>query len=110
MFDDLKKNFKGDIDTTDETLTTYSHDASLFEIRPEVVVYPKDTEDIQNLVKWVNDNKKKYPTLSITARAAGTCMSGGSINDSIIMDTTRSYRSKKLNRMPSVPSSKTVKR
>ena len=89
MFDELKKVFKGDIDVTDATLTAYSHDASLFEIRPEVVVFPKDSEDVQNLVKWVKDNKTKHPTLSITARAAGTCMSGGSINDSIIMDTTR---------------------
>lgn len=89
MFEDLKKVFKGDIDISDATLTAYSHDASLFEIRPEVVVFPKDSEDIQNLVTWVRDNKAKYTTLSITARAAGTCMSGGAINDSIIMDTTR---------------------
>jgi FAD/FMN-containing dehydrogenase len=88
-FDSLKKVFKGDIDLTDESLTTYSHDASLFEIRPEVVVFPKDKEDVSNLVKWVNENKAKYPTLSITARAAGTCMSGGSIGSSIILDTTR---------------------
>lgn len=89
MFDDLKKVFTGDIDTADATLDAYSHDASLFEIRPQVVVYPKNTADVQALVAWVRDNKAKYPNLSITARAAGTCMSGGSINDSIIMDTTR---------------------
>ena len=89
MFDSLKKHFKGDIDTSDATLRLYSHDASLFEIRPEVVVFPKDSEDVQALVTWVRDNKRQYPHLSITARAAGTCMSGGSINDSIIMDTTR---------------------
>ncbi len=89
MFEDLKKNFKGDIDVSDATLSAYSHDASLFEIRPQVVVFPKDSADIQVLVKWVNENKAKYPSLSITARAAGTCMSGGAINDSIIMDTTR---------------------
>ncbi len=89
MFDDIKKVFKGDIDVTDATRDTYSHDASLFEIRPQVVVFPRDSADVQALVSWVRDNKAKYPTLSITARAAGTCMSGGSINDSIIMDTTR---------------------
>jgi len=88
-FDSLREVFKGDIDLTDESLTTYSHDASLFEIRPEVVVFPKDKEDVSNLVKWVNENKAQYPTLSITARAAGTCMSGGSIGSSIILDTTR---------------------
>jgi FAD/FMN-containing dehydrogenase len=88
-FTSLKSFFKGDIDMTDETLEKYSHDASLFEIRPEVVMFPKDTLDIQNLIKWVNENKAKYPTLSITARAAGTDMSGGAIGSSIILDSTR---------------------
>lgn len=89
MFDELKKTFKGEIDISDATLEAYSHDASLFEIRPEVVVFPMDSADVQTLVAWVRDNKTKYPNLSITARAAGTCMSGGALNDSIIMDTTR---------------------
>jgi FAD/FMN-containing dehydrogenase len=89
MFESLKKYFTGDIDISEETLTAYSHDASLFEIKPEVVVFPKTTQDVEHLVSWVRDNRAERPELSITARAAGTCMSGGSINDSIIMDTTR---------------------
>ncbi len=89
IFDTLKPDFKGDIDTLDATLSTYSHDASLFEIKPKVVVYPKDAEDIKTLVKWVNANKKQDPSLSITARSAGTDMSGGAIGSSIIMDFTR---------------------
>ncbi len=88
-FDSLKPVFKGDIDVTDKTLTEYSHDASLFEVKPEVVLFPKDKEDVKNLVKWVNENKTAYPALSITARAAGTCMSGGAIGSSIILDFTR---------------------
>ncbi len=89
---DFKKDLsfiKGEVDVSSATKDAYSHDASVFEIRPQVVVFPKDKEDISNLVKWVNDHKKEDPTLSITMRAAGTCMSGGSINDSIIVDTTK---------------------
>jgi FAD/FMN-containing dehydrogenase len=89
IFDSLKPDFKGDIDTLDTTLDTYSHDASLFEIRPRVVVYPKDAEDIKTLVRWVNDNKKQDPTLSITARSAGTDMTGGAIGSSIVVDFIR---------------------
>ncbi len=87
--DEIKKFFKGDIDTTNETLEKYSHDASVLVVRPQVVLFPKDSNDIQVLVKWVNENKTKYPELSITARAAGTCMSGGAIGESIIIDFTR---------------------
>jgi FAD/FMN-containing dehydrogenase len=64
---------------------TYSHDASLFEVIPQVVVMPKDDEDVANLVKFVAENKYHEPSLSLTGRAAGTDMSGGSINDSIIV-------------------------
>jgi FAD/FMN-containing dehydrogenase len=95
-FDSLKPLFKGDIDLLEETLNAYSHDASLFEVRPEVVMFPKDKEDVKNLVKWVNQynknnvsNNPAQPALSITARAAGTCMSGGAIGNSIILDFTR---------------------
>ncbi len=89
MKDQIKKFFKGDIDDSIETLKTYSHDASLFEIMPKLVVYPKNAEDVKELVRWVKENKKNDSTLSITARSAGTDMSGGAINDSIIMDFTR---------------------
>jgi FAD/FMN-containing dehydrogenase len=85
----LQALFKGDITKDDETLEKYSHDASLFEVRPKVVVYPKDTEDIKALVRLVTEHKKINPTLAITPRAAGTDMTGGSIGNSIILDVTR---------------------
>jgi len=85
----LKKSFSGDIESKEETLKKYSRDASLFEIKPKLVIFPKNSEDVKTAVKWVNDNKEKDPSLSITARSAGTCMSGGSLNESVIIDFTR---------------------
>lgn len=79
----------GDIDISQKTLELFSHDASLFEVKPQVVIFPKNSLDVQAVVKWVSENKKDNPTLSITARSAGTDMSGGAINDSIILDFTR---------------------
>lgn len=89
MKQEIQKFFKGEVEDSDEVLTKYSHDASVLEVRPELVLFPKDTEDVKNIVKWVNENKTKYPNLAITARCAGTCMSGGSIGESIILDFTR---------------------
>ncbi len=89
MKNEIKKFFKGEVEDDEETLLKYSHDASLLEVRPKLVVFPKDKEDVKTLVKWVNENKTKYPRLSITARCAGTDMSGGAIGESIIMDFTR---------------------
>ena len=88
---DLKAVFAGDIDASDETRELYSHDASLFELKPKVVVYPKDTADIKQLVKWVNEHRDDIPGLSITPRSAGTDMSGGAIGESIVADMTRYF-------------------
>ena len=86
---ELAKIIKGDVDTTDETREFYSHDASLFELKPQVVVFPKDGEDVQAIVQFAREHKKDVPNLSVTARSRGTDMSGAAINDSIIMDTSR---------------------
>lgn len=81
----LRKIISGDVVVDEKTLSTYSHDTSLFEVRPQAVIFPKNDEDVAALVKWVATNKSKYPDLSITARSGGTDMSGGAINDSIIL-------------------------
>jgi FAD/FMN-containing dehydrogenase len=78
--------FEGDIDNSDQTREFYSHDASLFELVPQVVVFPKNTADLQRLVAAVNECRGEIPGLSLTARSAGTCMSGGAINDSVVVD------------------------
>jgi len=87
--EEILKFFRGDADDSEETLVKYSHDASLLEVRPQIVLFPKDVDDIKNLVKWVATNKEKYPDLSITCRCAGTDMSGGAIGESIILDFSR---------------------
>lgn len=86
---ELTKIFKGDIDTTEETREFYSHDASLFELKPQVVAFPKDVDDIKSLVKFVMQNKQQNADLSITPRSRGTDMSGGAIGESIVLDVSR---------------------
>lgn len=75
-----------DIKTDPKTLSKYSRDASIFDVRPKVVVRPGSSKEIESLVKFVSHSKKDDPEISITPRAAGTCMSGGSLNESIILD------------------------
>lgn len=85
----LSQVFKGELDVSDETREFYSHDASLFELKPEVVAFPKDAEDLKAVVKFVNDNRKDNPELSITPRSRGTDMGGGAIGQSIVLDVSK---------------------
>lgn len=89
--EEIKTFFKGEVFDDHSTLKTYSKDASLFEVTPKLVVYPQDTEDVEALVKYVNENKATDPSLSITIRSAGSCMSGGSLNESIIVDVMKHF-------------------
>lgn len=85
----LKAGFKGELDDSAEAKDLYSHDASLFEIKPQLVVFPKDGKDVEALVTLAATEKKHAPHLSITGRSAGTDMAGGAINDSIIVSFTK---------------------
>lgn len=85
---DLKKLVKGAVRTDLQTRRRVSRDASIFELMPEVVVEPKDTSDVQKLVKYVTKHKKQSPKLSITPRSAGTDMSGGAVGNSILIEMT----------------------
>lgn len=84
----IPKEFKGDIDERKETLDIYSEDTSIFKITPKLVVCPKDTADLRILIHFV---RTQHGKLSLTARGAGTDMSGGPLTDSIVVDFTRYF-------------------
>ncbi len=87
--EEIQKFFKGEVFDDNETLTKYSHDASLFEVRPKLVVFPKNSDDLKSLVKFIAEKKAENPEISLTMRSAGSDMTGGPLNESIIADTTK---------------------
>lgn len=89
LLEQLKKQVKGTVSDDQNTLSENSHDASIFEVTPRVVIFPQNYDDVKNVVKFVNVNKKENPYLSITCRSAGTDMSGGALNESIILSFTK---------------------
>jgi len=84
---DLEKLISGDVTDDEKILKTFSRDASVFEIMPQLVVSPKNVSDIKKLVNYADHNVKKG--VSLTPRAAGTCMSGGSLTHSVMVDTMK---------------------
>ena len=99
IYKELSNIFKGELDTSPAAIEKYSHDASLFELVPQVVGHPKNSKDIQAVVRWINDNKKQHPELSVTPRSAGTDMSGGAIGESVVLDmTTHMNQLKKISK------------
>lgn len=89
LSEELRAVVRGEVDDSPATLEKNSRDASLFKVTPEAVVRPLDAKDVCALVGFVNQ-KKQVPKahISLTARAAGTDMSGGPLTDSVVVDMT----------------------
>lgn len=93
--EDLVKTLKGDVTDAADERAKYAHDTSLFERTPSLVVYPKDADDVSALVKEVAAAKSRGEDVSVTARSAGTDMSGGPLTRSVVAVFTK-YMNKVL--------------
>jgi FAD/FMN-containing dehydrogenase len=81
-----EEGFRGGISSKDTLLNAYSTDESIFSIRPQVVLQPKNRQDVQIAAKVISQNVEQFPSLSLTPRAAGTGLGGGSLTDSVVID------------------------
>lgn len=93
LLQQLRAVFKGEVSTDLAARTAVSRDASIYELTPEAVLSPKDTTDVEKLVRFVTKHKKLNPKLSITPRGAGTDMSGAAIGNSLLLDMTKYFSS-----------------
>ena len=92
LVDKLKEVIRGEVVSDGKTLARYSRDASLFEVQPQAVVFPKDAEDLKSLVKFVSGEKRKdYRQIYLTARSGGSDMTGGPLGESVIVDFSRHF-------------------
>lgn len=80
---------KGDAMDDNETLRKYSRDTSIFEQKPEVVVFPKDADDVSAVIRFVDKEKKAGRDISLAARSAGTDMTGGSLTHHVSLVFTK---------------------
>ncbi len=86
---ELAPLIKGDGSLLEVDREKVARDTSLFYVKPEIVIFPKDAEDISTLLDFVSKKKKEGLDLSVAFRSAGTCMTGGSLSSSIVVDVTR---------------------
>ena len=91
LADEIRSFFHGDVSVDDATLEKFSRDYSVFKVRPQIVVFPKDVEDVKNLVKFVAKKKTAGEDISLTGRSAGSDMTGGPLGQSIIVSFTKYF-------------------
>jgi len=81
IFDELTENIRGDVYTDAVRRYLHSTDGSIFRVEPACVVYPQDTTDVVEAVRFAN----KYG-LSVHSRGAGSGLCGSAVGRGIILD------------------------
>lgn len=84
----LQEHILGEVSTNGALLKAMSHDASVLEVVPEMVVYPRVTNDIRKIARFAWQLAEKGHVLPLTARGAGTDETGAAIGKGVIINTT----------------------
>jgi FAD/FMN-containing dehydrogenase/Fe-S oxidoreductase len=82
--EELQQKIGGELLFDDTHLTLLSTDASIYQVKPTAVAYPKTTEDVSEIVKFAASNG-----LSVHSRGTGSGLCGSAVGDGIIIDFTR---------------------
>ena len=83
-----KSEFSGDIHHDNGSRLVTATDNSIYQVLPQAVVFPKNTRDIQTVLK-IADQKRFSKSIKITARGGGTGTNGQSLTEGIVLDCSR---------------------
>jgi FAD/FMN-containing dehydrogenase/Fe-S oxidoreductase len=86
---ELDRALKSHVRTDEVTRYLYSTDASIYQIQPIAVIYPKDVEDIHAAIEILGDYQ-----IPVLPRGAGSSLAGQSIGPAVILDLSRFMRRK----------------
>ncbi len=85
--EDLSGVIKGEIRCDPLTVAMYASDASLYQIAPAGVAYPRDQEDVVALAKYSAETDTP-----LVARGAGTGLAGEALGKGVVVDFSRHMR------------------
>ena len=84
LAEDLTDAIEGELRIDRAAVAVFSTDASLYEIEPLAVVFPRQAKDVEILASYSADNG-----IPLIPRGAGSGLAGGAIGRGIIVDFSR---------------------
>ena len=84
MLKALSSTLKGELFLDDLHRTIYATDASVYRQLPLGVCYPKDKEDIIEIIRFCNQNN-----IPIIPRTAGTSLAGQCVGEGLVVDVSK---------------------
>ncbi|MCX2680151.1 FAD-binding protein [Galbibacter sp. EGI 63066] len=86
MLRKLNKKLKGELFFDDLHKTIYATDASVYREIPMAVAYPKDKDDIKEIITFCNEHET-----SLIPRTAGTSLAGQCVGNGIVVDVSKHF-------------------
>ncbi|WNH12124.1 FAD-binding and (Fe-S)-binding domain-containing protein [Thalassobellus suaedae] len=83
---ELRRKISGELFFDDLIKALYATDASVYRMLPLAVAYPKDKDDIKQLIEFA----KTYKT-SLIPRTAGTSLAGQCVGKGIVVDVSKYF-------------------
>ncbi|GLR16896.1 FAD-binding and (Fe-S)-binding domain-containing protein [Portibacter lacus] len=82
----LKTQLEGELLTDNLSQKIYATDASVYQEYPDAVAIPKNSRDIEKIIRFCSDHK-----IPVIPRAAGTSLAGQCVGKGIVIDTSRNF-------------------
>ena len=86
--DALRPAVRGEVDASRRRRAEYSSDASNYRVVPQVVVFPRDVDDVLATAEVA-----RHHDVPLTLRGGGTSIAGNAVGAGIVLETSRHLRS-----------------
>ena len=84
LIKEIENKIDGEIKCDIGTRILFSTDASIYQILPLGVVFPRNMDDISNVI-----NIAKHEGISVVPRGGGTSLAGQTVNDGLVIDMSK---------------------
>lgn len=81
----LQEHVMGEVITAESVRHYFSTDASVFQVEPQIIIYPRNTGDVRKVARFTWQLAERGKILPITARGKGTDQTGGAIGNGIML-------------------------
>ncbi len=84
----LRGHLSGEVSTREDVREALSTDLGVLKMKPEMVIYPRTTNDIRKVCRFAWQLAEKGHVLPVTVRGAGTDATGAAIGKGVALVTT----------------------
>lgn len=85
----LNEHLQGNVSGLGTLRQQYSTDESVLQVTPELIVFPKTTNDIRKVARFAWQLAEKGHVIGLTPRGLGLDSTGGAIGSGLVIDTAR---------------------